>query len=59
MGMGCRARDRGTPAHALGIGRRGWRREIGEERGGGKDGDAPEEAFAGAVEGGSGVWGRG
>lgn len=55
--MGRRARNGGTPAHALGIERRGWRREIGEEGRGGKDGDAPEETFAGAVEGGSRVRG--
>ena len=50
--MGRRARNRGTPAHALGIKRRRRRREVGEEGRGGKDGDAPEETFTGAVEGG-------
>lgn len=57
--MGRRACDRGAPAHTLGIMRRGRRREIGKERGGWKDGDAPEEAFARAIEGGIGVWGGG
>ena len=51
MGMRCRARDRGAPAHTLGIGRRGRRREVGEQRGGGKDGGAPKEALPAAVEG--------
>ena len=50
--MGRRACNCGTPAHALGIERRWWRREIGEEGRGGKDGDAPEETFTGAIEGG-------
>ena len=50
--MGRRVRNCGTPAHALGIKRRRWRREIGEEGRGGKDRDAPEETFTGAVEGG-------
>lgn len=59
MRIGRRARDRGTPAHTLGIRRRWWRREIGKERGGRKDRDAPEETFARAIEGGSGVWGGG
>ena len=52
MQMGRRARNCGTSAHALGIEGRRWRREIGEEGRRGKDGDAPEEAFTGAVEGG-------
>ena len=52
MRMGRRACNCGTPTHALGIERRRWRREIGEEGRGGKDGDAPEETFTGAVEGG-------
>ena len=59
MGMRCRACDRGAPAHALGIGRRGRGREIREDKGGGQDCNAPEEAFTGAVEGGTRIWGGG
>ena len=51
MGMRCWARDRGTPAHALGIGCGRWRREIREERGGRKDGDTPQEALSATIEG--------
>lgn len=55
--------DGGAAAHGFGFGRwgRGGWGEVGEEGGrvGGEDGGAPEETFAGAVEGGAGLGGVG